>query len=160
MSTQQDLQLLPGCECQIQGLGPNPKVAQRLAQMGVLPGSELEVVRVAPFGRTLEVSIDGGQSIALRSDDLRQLECKTVALPLSLIDRKASPVLKVRRLLGGAGFQQRMRKLGIQPGTALRPESALGWPLQLRIDDAEQAITLGRGEAGKIIVSPQESAHG
>ncbi len=160
MSNHQDPQLLPGCECQIQGLGPNPKVAQRLAQMGVLPGSELEVVRVAPFGRTLEVSIDGGQSIALRSDDLRQLECKSVALPLSLIDRKASPLVKVRRLLGGATFRQRMRKLGVQPGTTLHIESVLGWPLQLRIDDAGQVITLGRGEAGKVIVSPQEPAHG
>jgi len=147
--------LQPGCECLIQGLGADPKVAQRLAQMGILPGSELCVVRTALFGHTLEVSVDGGQSIALRSDDLGQLDCKSVAFPLTLGDRSAGTPMTVRRLLGGANFLQRMGKVGIRPGAELLPDKALGWPMKLKVDGAGEFITLGRGEASKIIVSPK-----
>lgn len=149
----QKFPLQPGCECLIQDLGADPKVAQRLAQMGVLPGSELCVIRVSPFGHTLEVSVDGGQSIALRAGDLEQLDCKSVALPLALVIRKTNSPFRVRRLLGGATFQQRMGKLGIRAGIELLPDRALGWPIKLHINGAEEVITLGRGEAAKIIVS-------
>ena len=39
---------LPGTECLIGALGDDPAVSQRLSEMGVLPGSRLQVIRVSP----------------------------------------------------------------------------------------------------------------
>ena len=52
-------------ECIIRTLGSDEKTAQRLAQMGILPGSHLRVIRVAPLGGTIEVMVGQGQSFAL-----------------------------------------------------------------------------------------------
>ena len=51
--------------------------------MGVLPGSRLKVIRLAPFGKTVEVTIDQGQYFALRDEEINVLDCEIVAMPLS-----------------------------------------------------------------------------
>ena len=93
MSTHLNLQA--GSECIIRSLGPDKKVAQRLAQMGVLPGSRLRAIRLAPFGETLEVSIDQGQYFALRNEEINVLDCEMVAMPLSDKTVKTYPSAKL-----------------------------------------------------------------
>ncbi|MBE9573870.1 MAG: ferrous iron transport protein A [Proteobacteria bacterium] len=104
----------PGVECIIHSLGSDEKVAQRLAQMGVLPGLTLQIIRIASFGTTVEVSIDGSQSFAIRKDELTASNCQVVAMPLTCSDVQLHMTYRIRTLSGGRKFQQRMEAQGIQ----------------------------------------------
>jgi Fe2+ transport system protein FeoA len=69
-------------ECIIRSLASDEKIAQRLAQMGILSGTHLRIIRVAPLGSTIEVTGDQGQSFALRQQDVTAMTCEPVAMPL------------------------------------------------------------------------------
>jgi Fe2+ transport system protein FeoA len=47
-------------------------VRRRLMEMGVLPGTQVEVVRVAPMGDPIEIHLRG-YSLSLRRDDARAI---------------------------------------------------------------------------------------
>lgn len=46
----------------------NPALAGKLTAMGVLPGAEIELIRLAPFGKAYYVKVDGIR-LALREDE-------------------------------------------------------------------------------------------
>ena len=154
------LRLYPGSEWLIEGLGRESTTAQRLAQMGILPGSHLQVRRLAPMGDTVEVSVDGGQSIALRAAELLALDCRLTALPLSAAYRHAGRRYRVQRSRGGKVFHRRMQEQGLVPGVKLLVGSNSGWPLKLRLLPGQRDCSLGRGEAEKIIVTPLDENEG
>lgn len=58
-------------------------------------------------------------------------------------------------LQGGYGFQRRLRGIGLKEGKTvrLRAKHPLGGPLVVEVDGRQ--ITLGRGMAGRITVSPE-----
>jgi len=142
----------PHVICRLRALGPESPVARRLAQMGILPGVEVTVVRVSPLGGPVEVVAEGGQSLALRADELRSLECEVVAAPLSrLLDSNAA-FFRVRALLGKAGYARKMHERGLAPGASFRLRSLR--PLQLSLSPDGQVVSLGRGEADKLLVEP------
>lgn len=56
----------PGQQCRVSGSnGPYP---DRLLEMGVLPGTLLEVVRFAPLGDPIAVRVDRSQLAIRRAD--------------------------------------------------------------------------------------------
>ncbi|MCK5034310.1 MAG: ferrous iron transport protein A [Candidatus Sabulitectum sp.] len=63
-------------------MGSDDKTAQRLAQMGILPGTHLQIIRIAPLGGTIEVNDGQGQSFALRQQEVAAMTCEPVAMPL------------------------------------------------------------------------------
>ena len=65
--------LQPSSECIIRSLGPDEKIAQRLAQMGVLPGTQLRIIRVAPLGSTIEVADAQVQSLSAETVYIKSL---------------------------------------------------------------------------------------
>ncbi len=142
----------PGVECIIQSLGADEKTAQRLAQMGVLPGVTLQILRIAPFGATVEVSVGGGQSFALRKDELTALNCRIVAMPLTCPDLHPEIAYRIRSLSGGKKFQQRMETQGIHPGLFIKITNTTMPGIVLQLIDQKKTVTLGRGEAEKIII--------
>ncbi|MEA3231306.1 MAG: FeoA domain-containing protein [Thermodesulfobacteriota bacterium] len=142
----------PGVECIIHSLGSDEKIAQRLAQMGVLPGARLHIVRLAPLGTTIEVSVDGGQCFAMRNDELATLDCEIVATPLTAVDGPSHTTYRIRRLAGGRRFRQRMGAQGIEPGRLIKILDQTGPPIRVQCLDQEEIVKLGRGEAEKIIV--------
>jgi ferrous iron transport protein A len=144
---------VPGCRCRITALGGDPALVARLAQMGVLPGMELEVVRVAPLGGTVEVSLDPGQRLALRADELGELSCEPLVLPLSQPGPWAGRALRIRRLNGGRGFARRMAERRLLPGARIRIPDRPRSPLVVERDDGT-AVRVGRGEARRILVEP------
>ena len=150
MSTQLILQ--PGSECIIRSLGSDKKVAQRLAEMGVLPSSTLRVIRLAPLGGTLEVSIDQGQHIALRNEEIDALDCELVAMPLSAKTVKKDQVYRIRSLSSGETFSQRMEHQGIISGAVIRICELSGHPFQVDLLPEGERVALGQGEAEKIII--------
>ena len=152
--------LRPGSECILLGLGNAAPVARRLAQMGLVPGSRLRVVRLAPFGDTVEISVDGAQGIALRAEDLHTLDCKLVALPLSLASRRWGRRYRLRSLSGGRTFRERMGGLGIVPGVELVVSAPEVRPLRVDILPMRKTCVLGEGQAQKLIVEPLDDPNG
>jgi len=146
------LTLQPGCECIIRSLGQDKKIARRLAQMGVLPGSSLRVIRLAPFGETVEVSIDQGQYLALRAEEINALDCEMVAMPLSAKTVKKDQDYRIRFLSGGETFRQRMERQGIIPGAVIRIRELSRYPFQIELLPGGKNVVLGQGEAEKIII--------
>lgn len=155
MKTQLNFQ--PGCECLIRSLGSNKKMAQRLADMGVLPGSKMRIIRLAPFGETLEVSIDDGQYLALREDEINALDCDMMAMPLASPSVKLNQTYRIRSLADGKIFRQRMERYGIAPGITVRIHELSMHALSIELLPLRHTVKLGFGEAQKIIV---EVTHG
>ncbi|RMD68890.1 MAG: hypothetical protein D6819_08280 [Gammaproteobacteria bacterium] len=144
------LPLKPGSICRIRSLGKDPLVAHRLAEMGILPGMEVSIVRIGPLGDPLEIATEFGQHIALRTEEAASLDCEVVAAPLSALPLDGKTPHRVHRLLGGRVFRERMAAAGLKEGTVFTAEG--GPPFRLRLPEG-RVIVLGRGEAEKVIVS-------
>ncbi len=54
----------------VRGVGGQAGLRRRLLELGVLPGTPLEIVRVAPLGDPIEVRLRG-YSLSIRRDDAR-----------------------------------------------------------------------------------------
>ncbi|MBX7255113.1 MAG: ferrous iron transport protein A [Candidatus Hydrogenedentes bacterium] len=52
-------QLRPGDRGVVQGLLGDSSLHQRLQEMGVIEGAEVEVVRIAPLGDPIEIIVQG-----------------------------------------------------------------------------------------------------
>ena len=155
--TKSSFERYPGVECIIHSLGTDEKIAQRLAQMGVLPGARLQIIRIAPFGTTVEVSVDGGQSFAIRNENLTALKCQVVAMPLTCSDVQLHTTYRIRTLFGGRKFQERMEARGIHPGLFIKIVNLTMPQIILQLIEHEKTVKLGRGEAEKIIIEVTEA---
>ncbi len=144
--------LQPQSECIIRSLGHDEKTAQRLAQMGILPGTHLRIIRVAPLGGTIEVTSGQGQSFALRQQDVAAMVCDPISMPLISELVIAGETYRVRVLLGGKTFFKRMEQKGLREGTLVQIQQTGVKPIPVYIVDMDKQIELGKGEAEKIIV--------
>jgi len=73
--------------------------------MEVLPGSRLRMIRLAPFGETLETSIDQGQYFTIWDEKIKDLDCKMLAMLLSEQAVKIDQYYRIRSLSDGKTFQ-------------------------------------------------------
>ncbi len=144
------MKIVENAECVIQSVKDNGGFGNRLVQMGVLPGSHLKIIRVGFKGSTVEVMIDQGQSIALRSKELEMLDCKLISVPLSVLSAEPGKKYKVIRFTGGQGFVLKMQERNINILDIF--EIVEDHPFELKT--GKDVITIGRGEAEKIIVEP------
>ncbi len=148
-----ELKIVPNAECTIKSFRENNATAMRLIQMGILPGSRLRIVRVGPMGSTLQIAVDQGDSIALRAEELTVLECQDVAFPLSAASLDRWRHYRIREFLGGTLFLMKMQGRGLSIGDLVEARERMG--VQLRKED-QTIVTVGWGEADKIIVEPLE----
>jgi ferrous iron transport protein A len=65
-------QLKPGERGIVAEISGSPAIAQRLMEMGITEGEELEVVRLAPLGDPLEIRIRGYE-LSLRKTEARHV---------------------------------------------------------------------------------------
>lgn len=151
-----NIPLQAGVTCRIRSLGGDSRIAKRLAQMGILPGMEVTIVRTGPMGNPLELAIGSGQAIALRAEETEALDCELISLPLSLV-RPDGQTWRIRALQGGARYRQKLTAAGLKPGRLLRVEGARPWRLHLLPGDTP--LWLGQGEAEKLILEPADRPH-
>ena len=144
------MKIVENAECIIQSVKDNGGFGNRLVQMGVLPGSRLKIIRVGFRGSTVEVMIDEGQSIALRSKEMEILDCKLISVPLSALNAKTGEKYKIIRFTGGQGFVMKMQERNINISDTF--EIIKDHPFELKTRNG--VVTIGRGEAEKIIVEP------
>lgn len=70
--------LKTGQKARVTALGKGEKVyRQRLIAMGILPGTEFKVARLAPLGDPIEIEIRGF-SLSLRKDEASMIQIEPV----------------------------------------------------------------------------------
>jgi Fe2+ transport system protein FeoA len=148
---ERDIPVQSGITCRVRSLGRDPRIADRLAQMGVLPGMEVSIVRTGPLGNPVELAIPGGQSIALRKEETEALDCELLRLPLSAT-RPGNTVYEIVARQGGRRYRQKLSAAGLEPGTRLRVEATR--PYRLHLLDGNRSVRLGQGEAEQLILKP------
>lgn len=145
--------LQPNIVCRSVSLGANPDVIKRLSQMGILPGTEMTIIRVGPLGDPLELGIASGQNLAMRSEDFQSLDCEVIALPLSAAS-PGSAAYAILEFQGGLGYQHKMTDRGLRTGAKLRVVE--GYPYRIYMLPDGPYRTIGRGEAQKLLLEPIE----
>lgn len=134
--------------CRIRSLSEENGLSTRLAQMGILPGVELQIVRTGPFGGAVEVALDHGDLVALRADEIAAMDCDIVAMPLTSV-AVTQRSYRVMSLAGGNGFRRRMEELGLTEGARI---DVLATHPAILVRVTGEPVRLGRGEADKIVV--------
>jgi Fe2+ transport system protein FeoA len=66
-------ELAPGERGRVAKVGGDPEAARRLMEMGLMRGSDVEVVRLAPLGDPLEVRVRGFM-LTLRRAEAEHIE--------------------------------------------------------------------------------------
>jgi len=69
-------QLAAGERGVISDIDCDPSVARRLMELGLVPGTEIEMIRRAPLGDPLEVSVRGAH-LSLRRSEARHIHVAT-----------------------------------------------------------------------------------
>ena len=67
--------LKPGQEGVVDSLGEKGPVRRRIMDMGITPGVQVKVIKVAPLGDPVEVNVRGYE-LSLRKAEARQIELK------------------------------------------------------------------------------------
>ena len=78
MSSQTLDKLAVGAFATVLDVTGEPVLIQRLLEMGVLPGSQIQVVRFAPLGDPIEIKVMG-YSLSLRKSEAAQVRVETAA---------------------------------------------------------------------------------
>ena len=137
----------------VQSLGGDQRIADRLAQMGILPGMEITIVRIGPMGNPFELATDNGQSIALRNTEVEALDCKLVSLPL-IATFPDTQQYRIGSLSGNPRLQRKLNDVGLMPGVVIRVEATR--PYELRILDEDRLVRLPQAEAQFLMLHPIE----
>ena len=137
----------------VQSLGGNQGVADRLAQMGILPGMEITIVRIGPMGNPFELATGNGQSIALRHTEVEALDCKLVSLPL-IATFPDTQQYRISTINGDPRQQRKLGDVGLKPGSVIRVEATR--PYELRIIDEDRLVRLAQAEAQYLMLQPIE----
>lgn len=70
-------ELLPGQKGKVVNLGEKGPGRRRLMDMGITPGVEIEVVKIAPLGDPVEVNLRGYE-LSLRKDEASQIKVNEI----------------------------------------------------------------------------------
>ena len=55
------------------------KIPLKLLEMGCLPGNELEVIQIAPFGDPIYLNVNNGSHLAIRMETAHEIEVEFIA---------------------------------------------------------------------------------
>jgi ferrous iron transport protein A len=71
-------QVVPGVSVVVEKVGGARSFRRRLMELGIIPGTRVEVLRVAPFGDPLELSARGC-NLSIRAADAREVQVATLS---------------------------------------------------------------------------------
>lgn len=131
----------------VRGIGP---LRQRMMDMGMVPGAEIKVVRVAPLGDPIEYELKG-YHLSLRHREAQHILVDVNIMTLEQIQPPAT--VKLIDVHGGRHFQQRMKSMGLKPGQTLKIiKNIPNGPIIIRV--ATREVQIGQGMANKLLVEP------
>jgi len=73
-------QVVPGSSVVVEKVGGARAFRRRLMELGIIPGTRVEVLRIAPFGDPMELSARGC-NLSIRAAEAREVQVR--ALPAS-----------------------------------------------------------------------------
>jgi Fe2+ transport system protein FeoA len=79
-------QVVPGSSVVVEKVGGARAFRRRLMELGIIPGTRVEVLRIAPFGDPMELSARGC-NLSIRAAEAREVQVR--ALPASQPARAA-----------------------------------------------------------------------
>jgi len=134
-------------------IGGAGKIRQRMMDMGLVNGAEIEVLRVAPLGDPMELSLRG-YNLSLRKSEAAAVQVATIPVfPLS--QAPTNSLLRIVDVHSGIGLKQRLGNMGLKIGMSLRiidnPSSS-----NIAISSDQGQVNVGYGMAEKILVQPIE----
>src|SRR4051812_29562105 len=71
-------QVVPGSSVIVEKVGGARSFRRRLMELGLIPGIKVEVLRIAPFGDPLELSVRGC-NLSIRAAEANQVEVEPLA---------------------------------------------------------------------------------
>lgn len=142
--------LPPGAMARITHLGGVGAVRRRLLDMGLRPGTELRVVRVAPLGDPIEIHLME-YHLSLRRSEASGIEVEVLALPLgSAAEGTTVELLEPT----GEGLRGQLEAEGLRAGQTLTVRQALGATGGMLVEAEGKRVHLGRGQAQRLLVHP------
>ena len=150
--------LIPGQKAKIVKLnGIDGDIRHRIVEMGMTPGSVIEVEGVAPLGDPMEIKVKG-YHLSLRREEVGMIEVELLdeiykdgLTKIPLIRIKTGEKVKFIDVNSGRRLKARLADMGLVPGTEFHVISnAPGG--SLIVDVKGSRVMLGREMAGKIMV--------
>ena len=129
--------------------------------MDLVPGTRLQIVRLAPPWDTMEIGVGSTQDIVLRAGGSPCIGRSSGRLVTDRCNRSmGKPPARAQATLGGRTFRERKDGLGIQPGVQSRAYAPDVRPLRLAILPDHNAGVLGERQAQHLIVEPLDNPDG
>ncbi|MBM4463392.1 MAG: ferrous iron transport protein A [Chloroflexi bacterium] len=145
-------ELEPGEKGRVVKVGGNGSITRRFRDMGLVPGSEVEVERVAPLGDPVEIKIKG-YHLAIRREEAASILVEAAPLmPLALVS--PGEVVQVVNVRTGRGLSRRLADMGLLPGTEVKVITSGPGPLVLEVKGTR--LALGHGIAQKVMVAEKK----
>jgi DtxR family Mn-dependent transcriptional regulator len=129
-------------------------IRRRLLDMGLRPGVEVRVARLAPLGDPLEVIVMD-YHLTLRKNEAQGIHVRIVEEPLS----RAEPGRQVRlmHIDGGGGRRQRLAAQGLTPGAEMTVLPPVPGHRQVRVRVGTAEVSVGHNMADDIFVRLAEA---
>lgn len=85
-------QVVPGSTVIVEKVGGARSFRRRLMELGLIPGIKVEVLRIAPFGDPLELSVRGC-NLSIRAAEAKQVQVESLAttVPAGIASPNATP---------------------------------------------------------------------
>jgi len=128
------------------GEGP---IRRRLLDMGLRPGAELRVERLAPLGDPIEITLLD-YHLTLRRNEAVNIHVRVTEQPLS----EVAPGRRVQvvALKGGAGRKRRLAVLGLSEGVELQVQAPVPGESHVIVQLGDREVEVGRNVADDAIV--------
>jgi ferrous iron transport protein A len=131
----------------VRGFGP---LRQRMMDMGMVPGAEIKVVRVAPLGDPIEYQIKGYR-LSLRHHEARHIIVDVEVLTLDQLQSETTA--RLLDVNGGYQLKHRLHEMNLKLKTNFVVLKNHGeGPIQIKVGEKE--FSIGRGMAKKILAQP------
>lgn len=156
--------LAPGESGKVVRVHGRGAVRRRLVDMGLTSGAVIDVVKLSPLGDPVEYRLRG-YHLSLRSSEARTIEVEVLGdspkplglrghyrSNLTLIRCRCGQQVEIVRVRGGRKMSQRLRELGLTPGSIFQVIcNDFPGPLILA-DPGGERIVVGKGMARHIFV--------
>src|SRR5262245_60283145 len=83
-------QVVPGSAVIVGKVGGARSFRRRLMELGIIPGIKVEVLRIAPFGDPIELSVRGC-NLSIRAAEAQQVEVDALTEEQPVAARSAAP---------------------------------------------------------------------